>query len=118
MPERSLLYIALFVSMMLSSASICAFDVELKTNPFERPVLSDSDADQHMIAKEPAAEMALLGTMAAGHNSLANIGGEILAIGETVNGYTIVSIEEHYVVLQKDDNKTTLLMDMDAEDKQ
>lgn len=118
MPERTLTLPGLLVGVMLASASTYAMEVQLKTNPFERPVMSDSAADQPLPAKEPAADMALRGTMAAGRYSLADIGGEILSIGEEVNGYTLVAVHEHQVVLQKNDIQKTLSMDVDAEEKQ
>jgi hypothetical protein len=116
MRNRYLILIGLLVMLMLPSAA--AHAVDLKTNPFERPVAKDSDGDQDSVAKAPLPAMALRGTMAAGPYSLADIDGEILAIGQEVNGYTLVAVHEHDVVLQKNDTQRTLSIDKDAEKKQ
>ena len=116
MPDRYLMLIGLLV--MLPSAAAHAVGVELKTNPFERPLIKESVADPQSTAEAPSTAMALRGTMAAGRYSLADISGEILAIGQQVNGYTLVAVHEHHVVLQKDAIKTTLSIDKDVEEKQ
>ncbi|MDX2457907.1 MAG: hypothetical protein QNL87_10405 [Gammaproteobacteria bacterium] len=114
MRNRLLMLIGLLV-MLLPSAAAHAVDTGLKTNPFEPPVSGDSDTDQEPEAQAPVPEMVLLGTMDAGRNSLADIGGEILAVGQEVSGYTLVAVHPYHVVLQKDAIQRILSIDKDAE---
>ena len=92
-------------------------DVVLKTNPFERPLVTVSKDDEPEVAvvETPQTAMELRGTMAAGEHSLANIGGEILAIGQEINGYRLVAVHQRHVVLQKNDIHRTLLIDKETE---
>jgi hypothetical protein len=116
MRNRYFMQIGLLV--MLPSAAAQAVEVSLKTNPFERPVITGSDAGQESAVQAPLPEMVLRGTMAAGRYSLADIGGEILGIGQEINGYTLMAVHQHHVVLQKDDAQRTLSIDKDVEKKE
>ena len=105
--------------MLLSSSAAHALGFDLKTNPFKRPVIEDSGkADQKKPEKTALPEMALRGTMAAGPYSLADIGGKILAIGQEINGYKLVTVHQRHVVLQKNDIQLTLSIDKDRVNKQ
>ena len=103
------------LGMLLMPAAVPAVEVGLKTNPFERPVSEDSKADQEPVAQAPLPEMVLYGTMDAGRYSMADIGGEIVALGQEVNGYTLVAVHPYHVVLQKDATQRILSLDKDAE---
>ena len=85
----------------------------LHKNPFAHPLAESSQpvvgaADA---APEATAPLELRGTMLAGAGSLANIGGLILGIGQEVDGYRIVSIDERQVVIEKNGEQRTLTLD-------
>ena len=114
-----LMLIGLLVILLLPSAAAHAVGIELQTNPFERPVIEENgEADQKTPEKTAFPEMALRGTMAAGPYSLADIGGDILALGQEINGYTLIAVHQRHVVLQKNDTQMTLSIDKDREKKQ
>lgn len=107
----------MLVFMCLSQAGYSA-EHELKTNPFARSVGVQKQA--HALASQPAAQdvsvpFVLRGTMVAGQQSLANISGVIVPLGEEINGYKLVSVQEREVVLRKDNDRKVLTVDVDTE---
>jgi hypothetical protein len=85
----------------------------LHKNPFAHPLPESSQPVPG--AANPAPEvpvpLELRGTMLAGADSLANIGGLILGIGQEVDGYRIVAIHERQVVVEKNGEQRTLSVD-------
>ena len=81
---------------------------DLRSNPFEQPVTEEKVADEK---QETVDALELRGIMIAGPRSQANIGGEIIAIGEEVGGYRLVSVRPQHVVLIKNDVKKILAVD-------
>lgn len=81
---------------------------DLKSNPFARPAPVEK-----VPVETPAAVnvLELRGIMIAGPRSQANIGGEIIAIGEEIDGYKLVSVRQQHVVLIKNDVKKILVVD-------
>lgn len=119
MNNRSLMLAGLLVILMLPSAVTPAADVVLKTNPFIPPVDTDGDGSKKTgVADVPIPAMELRGIMEAGPNSLANIGGEVLAIGQEIQGYRLVTIQPRHVVLEKNDSQKILSIDKDKEKRQ
>ena len=53
----------------------------------------------------------LRGTMVAGQQSLANISGVIVSLGEEINGYKLVAIHQREVVLMRGDERRILSVD-------
>ncbi len=104
-------------------ASICFFTQShaaeentgtLHTNPFSNPYISEMDkAGTQRKTDFPANALELRGTMVAGANSQANIGGKIIAIDEEIEGYKLVSVKQRYVVLDKNGTQKTLSLDPD-----
>ena len=103
------------LALLLPVAVASGTEITLQTNPFEPPPEAgkggmQEDARQDKVDQP---EMDLRGIMAAGGQSLVNIGGEVLAIGQDVNGYTLVAVHKRHVVLQKNDVQRTLYIDKD-----
>jgi hypothetical protein len=104
--------------LMLPSAATPAGDVVLKTNPFMTPLETDGNgANKPGVAAVPLPAMELRGIMVAGPYSLADIGGEVLAIGQEIQGYRLVTIQPRHVVLEKNDSRKILSIDKDKEKK-
>ena len=109
----------IFLQLMLLSPAAQAVELVLKNNPFERPLMTDkSKPDQTAPAQAALTLMTLRATMAAGPDSLANIGGEILGIGQQINGYTLLAVHPRHVVLEKNETQKTLSIDNDTEKNQ
>lgn len=85
-------------------------DIELNNNPFSRPlkVIQVVTAPSDSLSDRANVVMALQGTLVAGENSLADISGEIFALGDEINGQRLVEVHRRYVVLATDARKTTL----------
>ena len=117
MRSRTLALIGL--QLLLLSSAAHAVDTFLKSNPFERPVKKDrGEVSQGAAAQVVLPAMKLRSTMAAGTASLANIGGEILGIGEEINGFRLLAVHPRHVVLEKNAIQKTLSIDDDTEKKQ
>ena len=109
----------IFLHLVLLSSVADAVELVLKSNPFERPVMKDkSEVNQNTSAQAALPSLTLRGTMAAGPDSLADIGGEILGIGQQINGYTLLAVHPRHVVLEKNEIQKTLSIDNDTEKKQ
>lgn len=106
-----------FSSLSLLSANTLQGDVRqppvLRTNPFILPGLAATPVEQERSAGVQAhtADLVLTGTLMAGSDPMANIGGVILEIGGEVNGYRLVSIAEREVIVEKDGVRKTLTID-------
>ena len=85
---------------------------DLGTNPFFRPV----DSQKHLDATELTEQLSpvplvLRGTVVAGQQSLANISGVVVSLGEEINGYKLVSIQQREAILLKGSDRRVLLVD-------
>lgn len=88
------------VLIALAVAAPCAADesgAELRTNPFIRPPLNTNvsghtNATGPVRSKSPPRKLRL--TLAAGPDSLVNVDGKILRIGEEINGYRLEAVRE------------------------
>lgn len=56
------------------------------------------------------------GILVAGDQSLVNLGGELLGIGESANGYRLLQVSEDHAVFQRGDEVITLSLYPDKED--
>lgn len=84
----------------------------LQTNPFERPAIEEKQATVAMNSSQtPARALKLRATMVAGADSLANIGGMIIGIGQEIDGYQLLSVREREVILGKNGSTKTLSVD-------
>ena len=106
----------LLLAGLLAQSACHAADLEtvmLQINPFVRPVLEAvmSDSDRKSASKAPADAMRLRGTMLAGSNSVANIDGTIIGIGQQLNGYTLVSVQQRHAVLDRNGTQMKLSID-------
>ena len=88
----------------------------LKANPFVRPVdVQDQARPSEPVVQEPPVPFVLRGTMVAGQQSLANISGVIVPLGEEINGYRLVGVQEREIILLKGNDRRILSVDVDKE---
>ena len=108
--------LAILVCMCLPQASHSAGH-ELKTNPFARSVEVQAQVSASpAVAEELSVPFVLRGTMVAGQQSLANISGVVVSLGEEINGYKLVDVQQREVVLQRHDDRRVLTVDQETED--
>ena len=94
--SRSLVVLTGALSIIASSlAQADDAEVELRRNPFDRPVLESLDlsAAAATVAVNPNDEPGLRAVLVAGSKSAVNFGGVIIQIGETANGYKLLSVK-------------------------
>lgn len=91
----------------------------LTVNPFSRPAwLSDArTASTGQLTTPNADGIDLRATLMAGKASLANVGGKIIGIGEEVDGYKLVSIDESAAVFSYDDGSIRVSVPGTKKDK-
>lgn len=84
--------------------------IELRRNPFERPVLEELAAST--VTRGSAAKAdddpGLRAVLVAGSKSSVNFGGVIIQIGESTNGYQLLSVEEGRAVFSNKGKKIAL----------
>lgn len=98
---RGTLFTALLCSLAVSHASDSA--VNLKKNPFKRPDFLNSGSNETAIITNdgPGSELDVRAVMSAGKDSLVNIDGIIIRIGEEIHGYRLLKVEENKITLSK-----------------
>lgn len=113
--QNTMVSLSLVAAMcLLSQAQATETFGTLLTNPFSNPTIGGVEAATEAVKKAPPVTVhELRGTMTAGANSQANIGGVILAVGEEIDGYKLVSVGQREVILDKDGVQKTLSLDAD-----
>jgi hypothetical protein len=105
--------LAMVTIMCITAASYAGGSAHnLKTNPFVRPV----DSQKQLEAPESTEQLSpvplvLRGTVVAGQQSLANISGVVVSLGEEINGYKVVAIKQRAAVLLKNNDRRVLSVD-------
>jgi hypothetical protein len=113
--------------MVVSTVFACVaaseqVDTPLQRNPFAAPKVLEQPvtlvAPRRVAEPEPEPEpeplFRLRAVLAARGGSLANIDGEILGVGEKIEGYRLVAIREHQVVLRRRGKRIVLSVFDDA----
>ena len=114
------LFLLLFLGALLgqgpaAAATLLSGDIspQISRNPFTPPVSLNAPPNQTPGAslntmQTEAHSLALRAILVGGGNSLANINGVILSRGESIDGYTLMAINEFEVVLARDGQRVTL----------
>ena len=108
-----LLLPAVMASALLSSGALCAEPV----NPFSRPVLEPVPAPGVPVS-ESIDRPQLRGVIVAGSQSIANLNGTLLAIGEETSGYRLDSVTEEGATFVHDGEPVTLYLEDPATEDQ
>lgn len=84
-------------------------DVTLATNPFDRPsfVLNLDESTTTGQMRVPL-RLELRTTVVGADSALANINGQVVTVGETLDGYRVAAIREGRVILTKDGERIEL----------
>lgn len=94
----------------------CLHAGELRHDPFSRPLLVTPSASVNAAltseaAPEPPWSPRLTAVLVAGKNSIANVDGTILRIGESLDGYRLVKVRENEAIFYKAKKRVVLRMD-------
>lgn len=112
MMRRSLQVTILATLLATGSNTVCAQDTP-ERNPFARP----TDAKSAAAAREPriprtarvaAPKFSVSATVVAGENSVANLDGVVVVLGETLDGYRLAEVHRDKIVLEKSGQHFTL----------
>ncbi len=108
-PRRIQLSISTLALLLMCSG---AHGEELLHNPFKRPQISPAakvagvtHKSASVAKKRRAPSFRLTTTMVAGMDSMANINGKLLAIGDSLSGYRLTEVEEHAVLMVRRNHK-------------
>lgn len=105
------------IILIILSYVLCGYgyteikEVQLSKNPFIKPgFVISSPAAQRIDAEETPAlsENSLRATLSAEKDSIANIDGLMIFVGDKVKGYELISVGEGYATLVKNDKEITL----------
>ena len=89
----------------------------LRRDPFQPPAdLMAAPAATGGASLTPGTQPQIRGILVAGDQSLVNLGGELLGIGESANGYRLLQVREDHAVFQRGDEVITLSLYPDKED--
>lgn len=103
-----------FFSLSVSGEAPLHFP-RVQHDPFQKPVIQETKNTEQQIADKPenqqAAAPKLIATLRAGRNSMANVNGKIIKLGQTINGYTLVRVEARKAVFVKNGKYTYLTID-------
>ena len=111
-----------FADLILLLLAVClcsqaSADVLLKHDPFARPLLPASlpnnPASINAVAEEEDPwNPQLIAVMVSGKNSLVNLDGVILRVGEEKDGYRFMQASDHEAVFKKGNKRIVLNMEM------
>jgi len=103
--------VAMLILMCLTQTCHAAEQL-LSTNPFAIPVgTAVMQSISSPVEQESPVRLELRGTIVAGQQSLANISGVIVSLGEEVNGYKLVGVQQREVVLLREHSRRILSVD-------
>lgn len=98
----------------LGASALWADEVapKLRYNPFKRPDLSQrvSTPVKQAVTTTLAWTPELRATLVAGKQSMVNVDGEIVMLGEEIRGYRLVEVREHEAVFAKGVGRITVTM--------
>lgn len=90
--------------LALGMASAAGAEEPLRVNPFVPPPAAAAGA----AAQAEGNGMELRGIVLAGRDSFADIGGRIVGVGQDIDGYRVVVVEEHKVLLERNGSQRVL----------
>lgn len=90
----------------------------IRHDPFQRPVLFSNSAHLNVIQQPTeAAESNWTPTLTmilrAGRNSMVNVDGQIVKLGERIRGYTLIKVHERSAIFSKQGQTVLLNLDDD-----
>ncbi len=108
------------VILLLTTVTSHAANVEsgVTYNPFKRPKLVHTTSNikpAHNSERAPV-HIDLRSTLSAGNESLVNVGGEIIGMGDEIGGYRLLSVSEGAAVFFRGETQVTVTVDSYQDD--
>lgn len=108
-----ILFLYFLVNPAFANEALNAY--QITHDPFEMPVLQQNTEPENNVIQAPdqapRIQLRLFSTLRAGKNSMANVSGRILKVGETIDGYTLIAVHERSVDMLKNQQRTHLTLD-------
>lgn len=81
--------------------------VELRRNPFERPAVKGFTTNAAILNNDLTAggDPGLRAVLVAGKKSVVDLGGVILQIGESTDGYLLLAVDEYRAIFSRNGKK-------------
>jgi hypothetical protein len=83
-------------------------------DPFQKPKITEKYSEEPEAVKAPSQQAwipQLKATLRSGRNSMANINGKIIKLGETINGYQLIEVGEKSALLVKNNQRLPLTIE-------
>lgn len=81
-----------------------------RVNPFAKPASVELTFSANPTGTSTPSNLELRGLLEAGEESMANINGQLMSLGEAHNGYTLVTVGDGLATLRKGDQEVTLTL--------
>jgi hypothetical protein len=88
--------------------------IRVLNDPFQKPNIPQKIIAGPEAEKAPSQQTwapQLKATLRAGRNSMANVNGKIIKLGETINGYKLIGVGERSAILVKNKHRLQLTID-------
>lgn len=90
----------------------------VRHDPFQKPAIQEKKDIEQTASENSATAQSqtpkLIATMRAGKNSMANVNGKIIKLGQTINGYKLVRVEARRAMFEKNRKYNYLTIDNHA----
>ena len=111
-------YLLIMIAQVAFASSAVANEkFDIKNDPFKRPdhILKTSSSKQHPSGKTTTKSKLILKAILQSNNdandSMANINGNMLKIGESIEGYRLIRIDAKKAILKRKGKKITLFLE-------
>lgn len=113
---RSFSVLFIIIGLLVFSAAIQAANVapKLHLDPFEKPdslLLQHRQLETAVLPQPVSWQPELRATMRFAQGGMVNIGGDIIAIGEEINGFRLLEVQERSAIFSKDGKKFPVSLD-------
>ena len=101
---------------------LCCFSVTaaetMQHDPFARPLITNLSTTNTTTAETVVEEViwnpALTAVMVAGKNSLVNVDGVIVKLGEEIDGYRLIEVKDYQAIFKKGRKRVVLTIAMQS----
>lgn len=81
----------------------------LKNDPFQMPNLAGNTTDNKLVTATVSGNgLELRGILMSSSNPMVNVNGEVLSVGDVIDGYRLIDVTEINAVFEKQENRITL----------
>lgn len=112
--RKSILYLLLFFCSLSVMGEEYSQVPRVLRDPFQKPNIPEKNIEGPEAVKAQTQQPwtpQLKATLRAGRNSMANLNGKIIKLGETINGYQLLGVGERSAILVKNNKRLQLTIE-------